>query len=383
MNNGDIIYIGSYEMPDKSASAHRVLNNAKVFRELGYRVIFIDVDRNKENKKPFHKKNNIQDFDCWSIARYKTPLNKINYYFNIKYFKQIIKECNNIKLIICYNYPSGAFLRIKNYCKRHNIRLIADCTEWYEAKNKLGNIDNNIRMNYIQKNIDGVICISSYLENFYKKSTKTICIPPLVDKTEEKWNCEMLDFDDNKIHFVYSGVPGRHKDKLNLIIEALYSLSENYILHIIGITKEEYLNYYPKHSNYLEKLGEVVEFLGRTSHLDSLKYVKSADFSVFIRENKRVNNAGFPTKYIESISAGTPVITTNTSDLKKYIVEGENGFLINECSKKEIKNTLGKVLNMNRWEIEEMKNYCRNNSNDFDYRNYVKRYQNFFNKVVK
>ena len=38
--NGTVIYVGNFEMPDKNAAAHRVLNNAKIFKELEYRVCF-------------------------------------------------------------------------------------------------------------------------------------------------------------------------------------------------------------------------------------------------------------------------------------------------------------------------------------------------------
>ena len=40
--NDEIIYIGGFELPDKNAAAHRVLGNAKILRELGYKVILIE-----------------------------------------------------------------------------------------------------------------------------------------------------------------------------------------------------------------------------------------------------------------------------------------------------------------------------------------------------
>ena len=45
---GSVLYVGGFELPDKNAAAHRVINNAKILRELGYRVIFCGVDREKE-----------------------------------------------------------------------------------------------------------------------------------------------------------------------------------------------------------------------------------------------------------------------------------------------------------------------------------------------
>lgn len=45
-----------------------------------------------------------------------------------------------------------------------------------------------------------------------------------------------------------------------------------------------------------------------------------------IREKTRKTMAGFPTKVVESMSLGTPVITTDASDLADYIKHGENEF---------------------------------------------------------
>ena len=47
-NRGTILYVGGFELPDKNAAAHRVLNNAKIFRELGFHVIFCGIDQNIE-----------------------------------------------------------------------------------------------------------------------------------------------------------------------------------------------------------------------------------------------------------------------------------------------------------------------------------------------
>ena len=38
---GTIIYWGNFELPDKNASANRVVSNGKIFTKLGYRVVFL------------------------------------------------------------------------------------------------------------------------------------------------------------------------------------------------------------------------------------------------------------------------------------------------------------------------------------------------------
>ena len=37
-----VLYIGGFQLPDKNAAALRVLGNAKILTELGYRVVFLN-----------------------------------------------------------------------------------------------------------------------------------------------------------------------------------------------------------------------------------------------------------------------------------------------------------------------------------------------------
>ena len=47
MAKGTIIYMGNFELPDKNAAAHRVMNNGKIFKDLGYRVAYLGVTRDE------------------------------------------------------------------------------------------------------------------------------------------------------------------------------------------------------------------------------------------------------------------------------------------------------------------------------------------------
>lgn len=383
MCKGTILYVGAFELPDKDAAAHRVLNNAKAFKELGYNVVFIDVDRGEKNKDYIIKNKKNIGFDCWSRKFPKNIFEWIKYLIGIKELKEIILEYKNVKAVICYNYQAIALARLNKYCSKNNIKVISDCTEWYEDNRIIKKIDTILRMKYINKSIDGVICISSYLEKYYKNSVKTLVIPPLVDLQEEKWKLNPKIISSDKVNFVYSGTPGKHKDKLNYIIENLSKLNNsNYIFTIIGIDKKKYLEYYPEHIKLLNNIEDKVKFLGRISHEESIKYVKGADYVVFIRENKRVNNAGFPTKFVESISCGTPVVTTRTSDLDKYLQNGENGFFINIEDNNEIVVILNNILNKSKEDIIKMKEICIN-SKKFYYKNYVSDFEFFLSKVLK
>ena len=45
MRQGTVIYAGNFELPDKNAAAHRVVNNAKLFKELGFDTVFLGTCR--------------------------------------------------------------------------------------------------------------------------------------------------------------------------------------------------------------------------------------------------------------------------------------------------------------------------------------------------
>ncbi|MFT9486558.1 MAG: glycosyltransferase [Tepidibacillus sp.] len=379
MSNGTVLYIGGFELPDKNAAAHRVLNNGKILRELGYNVIFIDVDKSlKFNSNILETKKSVQGFECWSLPYPKSNREWIKYLTNIDSIKMISDQYDEVKAIIAYNYQAIALYRLKNYCHKHNVKIVADCTEWYSTKGSnivfkiIKGFDSFLRMRIIQKQLDGLIVISKYLENYYRHCRNVVRIPPLVDLAEEKWNIVPTEFVDNKVRFIYSGSPGKNKDKINRLIEALYELKEydNYVFNVFGITKEQYVNDYPYHREILGVLGERINFFGRISHIDSIKSLKESDFSIFIRENTRLTNAGFPTKFVESLSCGIPVVTTNTSDLEDYIQDGENGFFIDLNESKGIKEVIKKLLKYNQESIMEMKSKCLN-SKPFYYKKFI------------
>ena len=66
MSKGTILYVGGFELPDKNAAAHRVLSNGKAIRELGYDVVFVDIDKTLRFDEDISTTyRNIQGFDCW------------------------------------------------------------------------------------------------------------------------------------------------------------------------------------------------------------------------------------------------------------------------------------------------------------------------------
>jgi glycosyltransferase involved in cell wall biosynthesis len=377
MSKGTILYIGGFELPDKNAAALRVLSIGKIFRDLDYSVVFLAIDKDLEFDASIGTSNKIiQGFQCYAQPYPKTNKQWIRYLTTIDPFLEISRKYPDLKAVVCYNFPAVAFMRIRHYCHRNNLKVFGDCTEWYSTKGSgpvfkiIKGLDGFFRMRVIQKQLDGLILISDFLADYYKNQ-KHIVLPPLVDLSEDKWKQDKQDFHGKRMKLVYAGNAGRHKDQLDVLIEALFALKDTIDFHcsIIGVSSQEYLSEHQDQIRMISQLGDKVEFSGRISHLQSLGIIKAADFSVFLRESNRVANAGFPTKFAESISCGTPVLTNPTSNLRKYMVEGKNGWFIDN-DLKTLKNQLMEALSVKPEEIQAMKDDCYR-SKTFDYRNFI------------
>lgn len=335
-----LLYIGGFELPDKNAAAHRVLAISKALRDIGFNVILVGVTKSSKYKSILDSKKNVQGFVSYEILYPKGKKEWIKYLTSTNEIKQIISSFPKIDGIICYNYQAVAFEKLRLLCKRKGIKIYADCTEWYNTEGAsplfklLKGFDTWFRMRVIQKKLDGLILISEYLKNYYKNCKNVIIIPPLVDITEEKWYLKPERLADG-INFVYTGKPG-NKDKIAYIIEETREAMKRHLCNIwiIGITEKEFLEMNPNFKK--NEIAEDVHFLGRVSHQKSLSYVKGADCSLIIRDSNRTNNAGFPTKFVESVTLGTDVIATDISDLKNYSNKIKSMYIADEDLKEAI-----------------------------------------------
>ena len=150
---------------------------------------------------------------------------------------------------------------------------------------------------------------------------------------------------------------------------------------ILGCEKDDYLS---KNHNCLSR-GELdygVQFLGRVLQDEVPAFYALADFMVLLREQTRKSNAGFPTKFSESFISGTPVIANLTSDIGDYLIDGETGFVVDEPSEEAVYGVIhNKVLNLNREEINKMKQTVATVAKKLDYHAYVEPLNAFINHL--
>lgn len=357
-------------MPDKNAAAQRVMANALLLRDMGFDVIFIGPTKDRTSAVA-----EVNGFKC-EYVDYPTSTSSWLKYITIFVSTDKILE-HKPDYVVLYNFPSVASLKILKTCHKHGIEVVHDLTEW-ESNNHwspadiMRKIDINLRMRYCMKKMDGVIAISRYLYEYYKGCVNTIMMPPTVDLKAEKWNRNRKLTSGHKIKLVYAGNAGFGiKDRLDIIVKAVVKYP-NMQLDVIGMNENNYINGYgplPKECNN-------IIFHGRISHAEAIKAVQNADFQFLIRDNNRKNNAGFPTKFVESMACCTPIIATLTSNIGDYLIDGQNGYVVDDCH--SLADVLDSISRLSSSEIVKMKEACRDMT-VFDYHEY----KNIIEKIFR
>lgn len=376
------LYIGPFRFPKGDAAAARVLNNAKILMELGYDVRVLSFGGEKNDNWQEHDGipylvTTDMDTHSWRerVGRYTKPY---------PHCRAILKKMvSDTDVIICYNLTFSFSKWLIPFCKRHQIKLIADVTEWYSAQEMPGGRWSPIYwmseyyMKHTLNTIPNRILISSYLYNHYPMGNN-ILLPPLVDICDAKWTSLGFNYPQNVVRHqgikvLYSGTPD-NKDLLGQLIRAtLVVLESTKKVQVIvaGVNEEQALGFFEKESDYNNNKEHFV-FLGRIPQDAVPAYYKIADFSAIIREPTRKNMAGFPTKMAESMAAGCPVIASNFSDMISYVEDGKNGIILSGYSVESIADGLNRILALSPEQINAMKMAAKQCGNtQFDYRNHI------------
>ncbi|CAM3372230.1 glycosyltransferase family 4 protein [Pseudomonas plecoglossicida] len=382
-------------MPDKNAAALRVLANGKIFRKLGYEVVFIGIDANMtSHSEP--QCHTHAGFECWSVPYPKTVWAWLKYITGLPAVLNIITSARDVKPagVVCYNYPAVASLRIRNACKKLGIKMMSDATEWYDSSG--GNflyrlikfLDTNLRMQVVHGLSDGVVTTSQYLTDFYAQKGKvTVELPTLFDadlfnppssrgnKSSKKFIYVGSPFDAGKVNRNRTNI----KERLDACIELFYSLhgkGKDFNFDVFGISLNDYLKVFPEHGSMIEQTNGKIKFHGRQPNALVLDQIKKSDFSIFFRDRTRVTLAGFPSKLAESISVGTPVISNRMLSVERY-AQCPGVFLAERGDELELVVTL---TDLAASEVDAIKSSTFE-SRTFHYDNYTGAVSDFLKKV--
>jgi glycosyltransferase involved in cell wall biosynthesis len=82
------------------------------------------------------------------------------------------------------------------------------------------------------------------------------------------------------------------------------------------------------------------------AHEDVAKFNAQCDILVIPRLENKVNTLSFPSKLMEYLAMGIPVVGSRTSDIHKIVTHKENGMLYKPGDKEEFINCLLELKNL-------------------------------------
>ena len=378
MSKGTILYAGAFELPDKNASANRVVSNGKIFRDLGYDVAFLGVTRDGEYFDGI-RRSDCLGFTVFEEAYPKTTKQWLSRVFSIENLNKAVSELSDVRMIILYNVPFAMLKRVKKHYKRSGIRVVYDCTEWNDCaegnvlKRKYKKLDEKQIETKLTSQTDGLIVISHRMEKAYADCENLLRLPPLVDTSDPIWHQER-ERDDGRFEFCFAGELGGNKESLESVVKAFGELEDDRcFLRVIGVEKDAFCERYPECADLCNT--DKIVFMGRLSHKETVGYVRNCDCYIFVRRSNNRNEAGFPTKFAEAATCGVPVITTNVSDIVEYIGKGVRGMILPGVGADLIADAVRSAVSAFGGESDL--------STVFDYRSYIASAENWIGKVLK
>lgn len=382
----NIVYTGFFSYPDSNANSLRVHGMVDMLKTLGHNIKVIPGIQSQESVD--------KNIDIIQIDEYKSGLfsgiNGLRGMFvgdNTIHYLESLQEKPDI--IILYGTHLSYLTRLIKYTKKYGVKLILDVVEWYDPRHLPGGIFgpfafmNELSMRHFVKQADGLIVISEYLKKYYtNKGCKLILLPPIFPEQKKSI---VNKFSNSVIHLCYVGTPGKKEDFLSLCesLENIYNDNIQFYMHFVGFTKQQLLmnEKFKKYSFINNK--KVCSFYGRLTNEEAKKIISKSHFSIFFRPNLRFANAGFPSKLAESFSLGTAVICNDISDVKKYVSNEYNGFILkSEFDNADLYQLLKKVFLSKNQEYLYMKNSVkRSYLQFFNKESYLHTMHCFFDKV--
>lgn len=353
-----IVIISYNKFPNGDAGALREYSLAKLLQSLGYKVTAIGMGNDE-----FKEKNEYNDITYYSLrTKNKGLISKLkNYFCYSQRLKSIISHFKEeIDGYLVVDIPINALLMIKKNAKMQEKILLHDSVEWYSPEQfKL----RQLAPAYILKSaynkflIDTnfkVIAISKYLQEHFRSRgiivERVPIIFPMGEITFEK------SVENTKLRLVYAGSPGK-KDYLAVMLKGLSLLDKNEInrieLQVFGVTQDDIVGQLDY--GIYSKIKDIVILNGRVTRDVVISYLKKSHFTIMLRESSlRYAKAGFPTKVVESLSAGTPVITNISSDLDEYLIDEVNSIIVSGCSPEEFMKSVSRALKMSEDRLNKM-----------------------------
>ena len=268
------------------------------------------------------------------------------------YIKRVIKQNKNQELLVIYDASFVSVMPkvnklIQKY-KLKSIGIFADIYDYMAEVNRKSNKNTILKsiikrkMNNVYNNTNAYIFLTKQMNELINKSNKPyIIIEGIAD-------IQMKDIENN--------IENKFKEKILIYAGGLY---EKYgvktLVEAVKLIKDDSIRLYlygaGELEEYIRKINDNrIKFFGLVSNKNVIENEMKATLLINPRfSNEEYTKYSFPSKIMEYMSTGTPVLTTRLQGIPEeyfnYIYSFENE------SKEGIKLKIEEVLNINKEDL--------------------------------
>lgn len=199
-----------------------------------------------------------------------------------------------------------------------------------------------------QRRYDGVIVISAYLDDYFRRVSRTgtmnLLVPILVDV--EEFECASSATLAEPSTILYAGDLG-HVGEVETLLRVFARLAVSRgdaRLTILGDSAGTGRRDELKRTADVLGIGGMVEFAGLVPRRDLPERLSRASALVLPRASGAFSTAGFPTKLAEYLATGRPVVVTAVGDIRRYLHDGQDAFLVPPDDEEAFRSRLEYVL---------------------------------------
>lgn len=258
--------------------------------------------------------------------------------------KTIKKIGKNIDFVVCDVLNLSIGLTVLKYCKKHNIKFIGIVTDLPEFISS--NSTYIKKVNEILRGCDGYVILAEQMNEKVNIENKPfVVIEGFADSKMADYNVKKEDKFAKKV-VVYTGGLQR-KYGLDTLVEGFIKANvDNSALYLYGAGE------YVETIKEIEKVQDNIKYLGCVKNEEVVKAQMKATLVVNPRPtNEDFVKYSFPSKNIEYMASGTPMLSTKLPSMPK---EYENYcYLIDDETIEGVSEKLKEILALDADELIE------------------------------
>ncbi len=378
MLNKRVFIVGEFSYPEGGAATKRISSFCEGFAQKGYRVYIIGLAVYNSNKRKYSfEKINDNIFYLNNISTSKVKFSIVNkgiinkliwfyysYYGSFQIFFKVWRKFKFTKddIVMLYGRNFIKLWPFTLHSKNKRPIIVLDVVEHLSIFSGYANyisplyLDWYFGFNFLPQKVDLITCITYSLDNIFKKKhLNSIVIPSVSTWTNTIPKIKIKD----KITFLYIGAL-LDKDAASCMIEIfkyLFELNKEVSLIIAGkyLQTKKGIEIY----NYCNEdpiLKDRIIFYGEFSQNDFEDLLQKADCLVLLRRSDKTEEYSFPTRLIEYLKTGKPVVVSDVGDISKYLDDAKDAILLDPHNNEANANKINIYLNDKEYLMKMGKN---------------------------